>query len=763
MRAHETHGVDLPSSFKVFAESVAAGVRRIALRHALLLVSVVGVALAVAFRPALSLLAQSQGGLSVGIDIRSDGALAAVSDVQGYVAAIDNCTRLTSVTVVGAKGDVVKSRSEAVPLPGWPSGCQFPFLASGPRRLAPTLSVRMDDGSVQTHGEVFAIENAPPNIQFQGVSMLRLDDGAQALSVSLTASDDTDLQLVRLKVIGLRASELRAAGGIIERARVSAFAETKGAESIFPGVNGQKAFSLTVPVKTSLSPAEIASNGVVIIEAAAVDASGNETSLSKIALTGADVTEGFSALQVAPSKIVFGNLLQTATLIPSVDYQFRGRTPLPGAGGGVRYISNHPELVSVTKEGVVVPLAQTKGQDVTITVQYSGLTEVVVPVVVDPNMKLVKLKARGLDDAGHFVIPRLNSFVSAPTIVGVFDDAQATEVEITEQFPLIFSFEAANAVEFELHRGFRARAAVPASNPLVVSATLSSLSPTEQRAVAAQIPLVAIDALPTVGIVAPSSVKPDESLTLKAVAEDDVGVTEVRFLSGDAVLGIRKEPPFEITAQIGEQRVGSVLTFRAEAYDTLGQHQSSIEVKTTITEGPPPAAPEAVIESPMELQRVVENTKLTLQVAHPFDTRNPITSVEFQVDGQTLRELRFPVIETRLVGGLPTAFEVFRLESAAKSVTTGETTSAIHAIVHDQRGGVRTLSRLFKVVKNRDPIAKVVTPLNGTPVAVGQNFSLNYQVLDDSVSEGVSTELELNGKVINSARLVGTADRASAS
>lgn len=56
----------------------------------------------------------------------------------------------------------------------------------------------------------------------------------------------------------------------------------------------------------------------------AVDASGNQKSFSTIAFTGDNVDEVANSLVASPSRIIFTNLLETATIGPSVDFQFRG-------------------------------------------------------------------------------------------------------------------------------------------------------------------------------------------------------------------------------------------------------------------------------------------------------------------------------------------------------------------------------------------------------------------------------------------------------
>src|SRR5439155_2820972 len=112
---------------------------------------------------------------------------------------------------------------------------------------------------------------------------------------SVHAADDVDISYLRFSVTGLRASDLRAAGGILDAARASAFATTDGTAVLYPTSEGQTTFALPLPVASALSAAEIAHNGVVVADITAVDSSGNEATTSKVAFTGSDVVETASA------------------------------------------------------------------------------------------------------------------------------------------------------------------------------------------------------------------------------------------------------------------------------------------------------------------------------------------------------------------------------------------------------------------------------------------------------------------------------------
>src|SRR5262249_14382676 len=142
-------------------------------------------------------------------------------------------------------------------------GCQASFDASGTGLLHPQVVLHFVDGSTQTYGESFAVEKTAPTISFDGVSLSTLE-GKQNLVVTVHAQDDTDISQVRFSVAGLRASDLRAAGGIVDAAKKQAFAATDGVARVFPITDSQASFSVSIPLPTPLTAAEIAHDGVVL-------------------------------------------------------------------------------------------------------------------------------------------------------------------------------------------------------------------------------------------------------------------------------------------------------------------------------------------------------------------------------------------------------------------------------------------------------------------------------------------------------------------
>jgi len=72
-----------------------------------------------------------------------------------------------------------------------------------------------------------------------------------------------------------------------------------------------------------------------VVQAVAVDASGNQSSFSDSRFIGESVEEAARSIAVHPDRLVFSDALQSAPLVPEVDFEFRGPTPLAGLGNGI--------------------------------------------------------------------------------------------------------------------------------------------------------------------------------------------------------------------------------------------------------------------------------------------------------------------------------------------------------------------------------------------------------------------------------------------
>ncbi len=687
------------------------------------------------------------------VDIRSGRNITASSNRVSYIAAIADCSGVASISAAAGSFQNEFSVEETTRNYSTSLGCQVGFEADGPGLLQPQVTLTFRDGVTQTHAETFQVDTVQPSISLNNVA-LSLADGQQYLVVTVDVEEDTDLSYLSFSATGIRASDLRAAGGVVDKAKESAFASSGEAKRVYPERESQQSFTLSLPVTEHLTPAEISHDGVVLLDVAAVDASGNQGSFSTIAFTGADVVEEASALTASPAKIIFTNLLETAAVVPTVDFQFRGPTALPGLGTDITYSSSRPDLVAVTPGGIVYPLKETNGEPVSITVTYPGLGPVDIPVETDPSKMLVSLEMQSLDQYGQFVIDHLNGWADLPKVIAVFDDGSKTE--ISQQFGLRYSLGPGTTGLLEMDEKGRllARAVIPEMSPLLLTVQLEN-----QLAVKANIPVRAIDALPELKFAPPSRVEVGTELVLKAEVSDDVAVKEVRFLMDGAPIGIRLTEPYEVSLPLGEDFSNRSLSFTAVVIDSAGQTTMSEEKTVKITPKRKITIPGLEWESPRELQRVVGGSLMRLQLAraiNPIEGYDHISYVDFYLDGSLVGTSRYPRIEERKIpkptgGEEKVYFEIWRLDYTVESPSTDETSRAVYGVIHVNRDHSKQVpSRLVRLIKNQPPAVRMIEPVVGASISVGQTLKVVAEVSDDTLAQGTRIELWLNDRLFDS-------------
>ena len=610
------------------------------------------------------------------VDIRSADVLSPFATSATYVVRLSDCSSVAAIDLANGFPPTTVASSEAELSPS-DGSCELSFAATGSGLLTPSLEVVANDGLRTSYQEVFAVESNPPIIELGEVRFLDVG-GAQHLAVTATAVDDVDISRVSLSIVGLRASVLRNAGGIIEKARTQAFADTGGFVQVVPGTDNQVTFEISLPVVPPLTAAEIASNGVVLAEGRVIDASGNHGSFSRLVFTGSDVSERALALSASPSEIVFTSLLESATITPIVDFEFRGPTRLTGLSSQVTFASSHPALIAVTRSGTVFPLADTGATPVSIQAVYPGLPPVDISVEMDSARSLVGLRAEGVDAQGRFILPSLNSYYPLPELVGVFDDG--SEAPVGSQFPVLYSLvgDAQGLLELNEDRMI-ALAAIAETAPVTLHIELEGIA-----SVALDLPVAALDAPPEVNLDAYSHVRVGDTIVIAADVTDDVEVDRVEFFLDDQLIGTREGEPFEVVLDADPSMLNQTFSVRAEAVDSSGQRSVSPTASISIISNDSGNVPLPSFESPAALQRFVERAPIRYQVALPLgDTpeRSLISQVEFEVDGRSVGVSRYPILENRPGDEGPDYFEVWYLDSVVEEVSTAETTRAVQAVV----------------------------------------------------------------------------------
>ncbi len=350
-------------------------------------------------------------------DIRVESALGAGGTHTQYSIGLSDCDDLVSVALATDESQVL-TRSQFRPSRN--EGCEATFSIGVPDFLTPEVVISfLNDSS--TYSERYYHEDVLPSISLNEVSISGDAALSQSVNVSLDVADNNDVSFVEFSIKGLRASALRAAGGVVDIASETAFLDES--LKLYPSPKNPNAVYASFPLQSLLTADIIAHDSLVLIEATVFDASGNKRHLSKLEYLGQDVNEEVTGFSVSPKKVVFTNLLEAAQIIPTISYTFRGDVPSPGAGQGVTYTSADPAVVLVTESGVIYPLDENIAAPVDIQVSFGGVYQETISVELDVNKELVGLKLKDLDKTnGLLTLAGLNEYFDIPDLIGILRD-----------------------------------------------------------------------------------------------------------------------------------------------------------------------------------------------------------------------------------------------------------------------------------------------------------------------------------------------------
>jgi len=409
------------------------------------------------------------------IDIRSKGILMNIDELS-YIVSIENCIDLLSISYKSGTILETLSVSDTVRQIYPVNSCLAEIYITGENRFKPSVNLlfKSDINNKVEYFEEFIIENNLPELSFEKVSILQIDD-QQHLNVSVNAKDDIDISYVAFSVTGLKASSLRSAGGVIERAREEAFFATDGFQKVYPLKDEQSVFEFSGKMETELDSGSIAHEGIVLCDIYVVDSSGNRASISQIAFTGEDVIEETYGLYVQPEQIIFTSILESTTIIPGVEFQFRGLTPLPGPGTGIQYESTHPDIIAVTEAGVAYPLTKNSIDYVSIKVSYPGLTSISIPVKIELNKELKSLSLNNLNEKDQLVLSKLNSFFPIPLVNCIFQDDSKSSISslLDLEYTTIID-DSLTKVIFDDERGLKALSQIESSQSDMVLGNINA-------------------------------------------------------------------------------------------------------------------------------------------------------------------------------------------------------------------------------------------------------------------------------------------------
>lgn len=280
---------------------------------------------------------------AVNLDFRATTSLYETEEEFHYTLAISDCRAVTSIKIGAAGALEAYDLSDATPKADGSGGCSINVslaLAEG-NAYNPAAEVNLLNEPTQFYSEDFSGDSAVPTIQFESVQItsdistiigVNGSQNTQYLVATARVADDVDVSHVVFSVTGLRASNLRANGGLVHKAKEDAFLQVEG-RRVFPATYDQQLLHFVQALPNSLSYEEITRDVLVLVEAAVADSRGRQANFSELTTLGDNLNEGILSWRLSQQRLQFTNVLDSAQLIPLVNYEFRGEVPLVGEIG----------------------------------------------------------------------------------------------------------------------------------------------------------------------------------------------------------------------------------------------------------------------------------------------------------------------------------------------------------------------------------------------------------------------------------------------
>jgi len=678
---------------------------------------------------------------------------------------VSDCSAVTSVDLT-SNGEVLTLETTASRRIAESSvSCEFPQPIPNSTALNVQATVTFSDLTTETISKTYLQERNKPTLSLVSVGVppvatTELDGASQRkLVVQLDVMDDVDISYIDISASALRASDLRENDGLIELALPFAFASSDGVRRLYAPRDGQTQFDLVLDVEGKLDNEEISRNGVVLIEATVVDASGNVDTLSRVEFTGESVDEAALSLAVVPSVVEISDLLDSVVLIPQVDFEFRGPTDLPGAGSGVQYTSSHPDIVAVGRDGSVVPLRDAAGETVTITVEYASLPAVFVPVEMDFSRNLTSLRT---DSNGVWQLPRLNEYIDQPTFFAVFDNG--TEKQLTRSSDVRVTIPPAAASVLSLDDEGRLRANQVIDTPVNIDVALRA-----DPGITTTVAVTAMDAVPSITLSAPNQAIPNQSIEIAAAVDDDTGIRDVSFTVDGNVIGVVEAEPYRLSFTVPERYLNRDIEIIATASDLAGQQSQSEPTAMRVSANADPNIDDLTWITPQPLARVVEGQQLFFQFERMLEKDeglSNITHVDVYLDDNRIGSINYPLIEFRSPGegvgnlsdlgnqlansgGEKVQVEVWRGSFQMPSIATEESVKSLYARIFRNRASIRLDDRLITIAEDEGPKVQILEPLTGTTQSVGSTLHVVTQFSDDTAAEYLRLDLLIDGEIVD--------------
>ncbi|MGR6871843.1 Ig-like domain-containing protein [Pseudomonas sp. HK3] len=672
---------------------------------------------------ALFTLLLSTASYGLDVDIRLLSQLSSFETEKEFSVSVSDCTSLSHIEYNSVKYLV----SDAIRLPSSQVGCQFLGLK---KLMASQSQITLDlvetNGAVETISESFILENEPPLLSLQSSSISI--EPSQVVNLSFNVSDDTDVSYLSLSIQGLRVSDLRNAGGVVESVQSESFIDFSG--RFYPSSDLSTKISMAIPFSKLLPLDVIAGDGVLIIEAEAVDASGNISVVSEFEYTGETIDDEIQDFSALNDSILITNMLDYVQILPVVKYKFRGEVPLVGRGSGASYEVSDSEFLGVTESGVVFAKKEVDKKGLSVNVSYPGAETVVLPIELVFSRKITSLFFTGYLDDAVLPLVGLNQYHNLPQLSAKFDDG--TIAKLSDTFPFSVSLEDTVSKFADISaKKIASKAEISQESPIYLNVSSPRL-----EGLLFPLPVSIEDAHPKIQLNTTSRVTVGGVIEINADVSDDVQVSKVIFKQNGNEIASRDNYPYTLNINAVDSMNGSTFNYSAVVIDNIGQQTESIIVSATVGEEIKASKPSYVLESPSNALAVVEGSFFWYRAAHDLGeikpnirTNSNISSVKVFLDDEEIGSTRFPKIEERNIE-VDTEkekhlFEVWEMKFKAPIISTHETSQSIYAKYTLNDGSIyRDETRLIRIIENKEPTVLVASPENNATVTAGQKIKI---------------------------------------
>ncbi len=589
-----------------------------------------------------------------------------------------------------------------------------------------------EDGNGEMSAEkkvLLVLEGEEPSGGEVSLSVINSGD-VMHLLMSASFADSSDLAGVSFTVRGYSADGVMDADAILESS-ADFVTDTLFVEASF---SGQTAFSGVSMVGEGT---EVPMDGVLVVEAEAVDLSGNRSMATGIFYAvDEESTPEVESLEVIPGSTILTGFGDVVQLTVYGQISGGGKIDITGSETGISYVSSVPGVATISADGLVTGLAE---GSTTVTINYQG-HEVTATIEVAEAAALlgIELGPEGL------VLDR----VGAPAqleVTGSFSNGESYNIT-QARFGTEYVYSHAMMVNVD-------------EDGLLTSSGVGTVTVTAANGqYSDSMEVEVLDGPPTISLSSSSmNVPEDDTFQITATVDDDLGlrgIDEVRFFIDGDPLFTDEHYPYVLSLQPPSGRAGTTMTVTARVLDYGGNLVISDALVISIQGPSDTVAPDLDMEFPSVATRAIVGIVMPLQVTTGVGGE-ALKSVEFYVDGAKVGQSSFPRYEQRETGPLNPStgkkemetWTVWKTSYVPPANAAGRSLAVYSRGFDDNGNETVTDTVIIRIVEDQPPEITVTSPVAGGEVIANRDLTVRFSVHDDldiygeTVRAHISTDL----------------------